>query len=60
MKENPIIWFTVANAVLSFFVVIGVYKRKVDENTELIKQFRELENRITRLEEKINFLIEKK
>ena len=58
MLNNPAITVTVINAVLSFFIIVGVYKNKVDNNINLSDQVRELENRITRLEEKINFLIE--
>jgi hypothetical protein len=51
---------TIINVLISTSFFIGVYKNKIDTTARLNDQFRELETRIVRLEEKINFLIEKK
>lgn len=50
---------TVVNAVVSITLFIGIYKNKVDNMQKVIDKYNELENRITRLEEKINFVIKK-
>lgn len=56
---NEAIMLTVVNAVVSITLFIGIYKNKVDNMQKVIDKYNELENRITRLEEKINFVIKK-
>jgi hypothetical protein len=56
---NEAIAITVVNAVISISLFIGIYKNKIDNMQKMIDKYNNLENRITRLEEKINFVIEK-
>ena len=51
---------TLINVLISTSFLIGVYKNKVDHISKINEQYRDIETRIVRLEEKINFLIEKK
>jgi tRNA(Phe) wybutosine-synthesizing methylase Tyw3 len=50
-------------AVLNLFitgsVAIGVYKNKIDTLAKMNERYRETEIKLARLEEKINFLIDK-
>ena len=51
---------TLINVIISTSFLIGVYKNKIDNISKINEQYRDIETRIVRLEEKINFLIEKK
>jgi len=51
---------TLINVIISTSFLIGVYKNKIDNVSKISEQYRDIETRIVRLEEKINFLIEKK
>jgi len=51
---------TLINVIISTSFLIGVYKNKIDNVSKINEQYRDIETRIVRLEEKINFLIEKK
>lgn len=50
-------------AVLNLFITgsiaIGVYKNKIDTLAKMNERYREMEIKLARLEEKINFLINK-
>lgn len=48
------------NIIISMVFFFGVYKNKIDTINKVVDKFNELEIKIARLEEKINFLIEKK
>jgi hypothetical protein len=48
------------NIIISMVFFFGVYKNKIDTLNKMVDRFNELEIKIARLEEKINFLIEKK
>jgi hypothetical protein len=56
---NAEIMITAINILISFGFFIGVYKNKIDTANKMTEQFRDIEIRIARLEEKMNFLIEK-
>jgi hypothetical protein len=49
----------VINILISTGFFIGVYKNKIDHVNKFISKINELEIKMARLEEKINFLIEK-
>lgn len=57
---NSELIITIINVLISCSFLFGVYKNKVDNITKINEQYRDIETRIVRLEEKINFLIEKK
>lgn len=48
-----------ANVAITVLIAIGVYKQKIDAQGKILNQYRDLETRIVRLEEKINFIIQK-
>jgi hypothetical protein len=48
------------NIIISMVFFFGVYKNKIDTINKVVDKFNELEIKIARLEEKINFLIDKK
>lgn len=48
------------NIIISMVFFFGVYKNKIDTLNKVVDKFNELEIKIARLEEKINFLIDKK
>jgi hypothetical protein len=47
----------VVNVAITVLIAIGVYKQKIDAQGKILHQYRDLETRIVRLEEKINFII---
>jgi hypothetical protein len=51
---------TSINIIISMIFFFGVYKNKIDTINKVVDRFNDLEIKIARLEEKINFLIEKK
>jgi hypothetical protein len=51
---------TGVNIIISMVFFFGVYKNKIDTLNKVVDRFNELEIKIARLEEKINFLIDKK
>ena len=55
----PVELFTIINAVVCVSMLIGIYKNKIDTQTKIFDKYSEIETRIVRLEEKINFVIEK-
>jgi len=38
-------------------IMIGIYKNKVDSNEKKMSDFKDISERLARLEEKVNFLI---
>jgi hypothetical protein len=50
---------TVLNILISLGFFIGVYKNKIDTANKMMENFRDIEIRIARLEEKLNFVIDK-
>lgn len=51
---------TGVNIIISMVFFFGVYKNKIDTLNKVVDKFNELEIKIARVEEKINFLIDKK
>ena len=51
---------TVLNVLISLGFFVGIYKNKIDTVNKVVDKFSDLEIKLARLEEKINFLIEKK
>lgn len=51
---------TGVNIIISMVFFFGVYKNKIDTINKVVDKFNELEIKIARVEEKINFLIDKK
>jgi hypothetical protein len=56
---NDTITITVINILISTGFFVGVYKNKIDTFNKFVDKIRELEIKIARLDEKINFLIDK-
>lgn len=57
---NYNVYLILVNILISTGFFIGVYKNKIDHVNKFITKINELEVKMARLEEKINFLIEKK
>lgn len=51
-------YFIYIQLVVTVAILIGVYKNKIDTHQDKIKQFNDLNERLARLEEKVNFLID--
>jgi hypothetical protein len=51
-------YFVYIQLVVTVAILIGVYKNKIDTHQDKIKQFNDLNERLARLEEKVNFLID--
>ena len=49
----------VFNLFITASIAVGVYKNKIDVLTRMNERYRETEIKLARLEEKINFLIDK-
>ena len=39
-------------------IIIGIYKNKVDNNEKKLSDYKDISERLARLEEKVNFLIQ--
>jgi hypothetical protein len=51
-------YFIYIQLIVTVAILIGVYKNKIDTHQDKIKQFNDLNERLARLEEKVNFLID--
>jgi hypothetical protein len=51
-------YFIYIQLFVTVAILIGVYKNKIDTHQDKIKQFNDLNERLARLEEKVNFLID--
>ncbi|TWW08386.1 hypothetical protein E3A20_24840 [Planctomyces bekefii] len=51
-------YFVYIQLVVTVAILIGVYKNKIDSHQDKMKEFNDLSERLARLEEKVNFLIE--
>jgi hypothetical protein len=51
-------YFIYIQLFITFAILVGVYKNKIDTHQDKIKQFNDLNERLARLEEKVNFLID--
>jgi len=51
-------YFIYIQLVVTVAILIGVYKNKIDSHQDKMKEFNELSERLARLEEKVNFLID--
>lgn len=51
-------YFIYIQLFVTVAILIGVYKNKIDSHQEKVKEFSDLSERLARLEEKVNFLIE--
>ena len=49
-------WLAIINAVLLVGVTIGIYKNKVDNSYKDTDKISEIDTRLVRIEEKVNFL----
>lgn len=49
----------IVNVLITVSVAIGVYKNKIDTLAKMNERYRDTEIKLARLEEKINFLIDK-
>jgi peptidoglycan hydrolase CwlO-like protein len=49
----------IINVLITVSVAIGVYKNKIDTISKMNERYRDTEIKLARLEEKINFLIDK-
>ena len=56
---NYSIMITAVNILISTGFFVGVYKNKVDSFNKFVNKINELEIKLARLDEKINFLIDK-
>lgn len=50
---------TVLNVLISLGFFVGIYKNKIDTVNKVVDKFNDVEIKLARLEEKINFLIQK-
>jgi len=48
---------TIIQLLLTVGVIIGVYKNKIDSTDKLNSEYRNLSERIARLEEKVNLIL---
>lgn len=53
--ENILIAFQILTTVA---VIFGIYKNKTDVNEKKLEEFKDISERLARLEEKVNFLIQ--
>ena len=60
LKLLPMETAALVNIVATVLIIIGVYKNKIDNNSKIVDKYAELDNRLARLEEKINFIINSK
>ena len=51
-------YFIYIQLFVTVAILVGVYKNKIDTHQDKIKQFNNLNERLARLEEKVNFLID--
>lgn len=51
-------YFIYIQLLVTIAILIGVYKNKIDSHQDKVKEFSDLSERLARLEEKVNFLIE--
>ena len=51
-------YFVYIQLIVTVAILIGVYKNKIDNHQDKMKEFNDLSERMARLEEKVNFLIE--
>lgn len=51
-------YFIYIQLLVTVAILIGVYKNKIDSHQDKVKEFSDLSERLARLEEKVNFLIE--
>jgi hypothetical protein len=51
-------YFIYIQLFVTVAILIGVYKNKIDSHQDKVKEFSDLSERLARLEEKVNFLIE--
>ena len=51
-------YFIYIQLFVTVAILVGVYKNKIDTHQDKMQQFNDLNERLARLEEKVNFLIE--
>jgi hypothetical protein len=51
-------YFIYIQLFVTVAILVGVYKNKIDSHQDKVKEFSDLSERLARLEEKVNFLIE--
>lgn len=51
-------YFVYIQLFVTVAILIGVYKNKIDSHQDKMREFNDLSERLARLEEKVNFLIE--
>lgn len=50
-------YFEYIQLIITVAILIGIYKNKVDSNSKDISEFKDISERLARLEEKVSFLI---